>query len=261
VRRGRIVLALAVLGGLAAAYLGWVRDLPVFAVERVEVSGLRSAEADEVRSALERAARGMTSLHVREGRLRQAVAGFASVRSLQASGRPPDTLRVRVREHRPVAALAAPGAEPVPVAADGTVLRGLAGGDLPRVGVPGAIAGERLEEGRARRLVRVVASAPDPVARRIERVGVRPGVGVVAALRAGPEVRLGAAAGLEEKWTAATAVLADPNTAGASYVDVRLPERPVAGGLPDGAGGPEDEPDNAQAAVETSRKAEPPVEG
>ena len=37
---------------------------------------------------------------------------------------------------------------------------------------------------------------------------------------------------VDEKWTAAVRVLADTDAAGATYIDVRLPERPVAGGLP-----------------------------
>jgi hypothetical protein len=82
-------------------------------------------------------------------------------------------------------------------------------------------------------------------------VPTRAGLGVVADLRAGPEVRLGAPAGLREKWRAATRVLAEPSTAGAAYVDVRLPARPVTGGLPGGAGGPPDMPGNTQVEPET----------
>jgi cell division protein FtsQ len=36
---------------------------------------------------------------------------------------------------------------------------------------------------------------------------------------------------LSAKWTAATVVLDDRTSAGASYLDLRLPERPAAGGL------------------------------
>ena len=249
---GRLLLAAAVLGGLAAGYLGWFRDLPLFAVRQVQVTGLSSREAPRVRAALVRAARGTSSLHVREARLRQAAAPFPSVRGLEASGDPPHGLRIRVREHRPIAALDAPGSRPVPVAADGTVLAGLdPGRRLPAVSVRGAQAGERLKPGRLWRLVGVVAAAPDALAGRIERVGVRGGLGVVVVMRAGPELRLGSDAELEAKWEAATRVLADASSAGASYVDVRVPERPVSGGLPGGAGSAEDVPADAQAKVES----------
>ena len=40
------------------------------------------------------------------------------------------------------------------------------------------------------------------------------------------------------KWLAAAAVLADPGSAGASYIDVTDPVRPAAGaGAPSGSGG------------------------
>src|SRR5207244_3598756 len=55
--------------------------------------------------------------------------------------------------------------------------------------------------------------------------------GLVAYIRSGPEVILGPPVELGFKWTAAAAILADPTSRGASYIDVRLPDRPVAGGL------------------------------
>jgi hypothetical protein len=39
----------------------------------------------------------------------------------------------------------------------------------------------------------------------------------------------GSRARLAEKWAAAARVVSDPKAAGAAYVDVRIPERPVAG--------------------------------
>ena len=51
-------------------------------------------------------------------------------------------------------------------------------------------------------------------------------------LREGPELFFGDARHLRAKWTAAVRILADPKAAGASYIDVRLPGRPAAGGLP-----------------------------
>ena len=51
-------------------------------------------------------------------------------------------------------------------------------------------------------------------------------------LRDGPELIFGDATHVRAKWIAATRVLADPEAAGATYIDVRLPGRPAAGGLP-----------------------------
>ena len=51
-------------------------------------------------------------------------------------------------------------------------------------------------------------------------------------MRDGPELIFGDATRARAKWIAATRVLADPEAEGASYIDVRLPGRPAAGGLP-----------------------------
>jgi len=48
-------------------------------------------------------------------------------------------------------------------------------------------------------------------------------------MRGGLLVYFGDAARPHAKWTALARVLADPSSAGASYIDVRLPERPAAG--------------------------------
>jgi hypothetical protein len=51
-------------------------------------------------------------------------------------------------------------------------------------------------------------------------------------LRSGPSVYFGDSADLDAKWLAATEVLADPGSAGASYIDVTDPSRPAAGASP-----------------------------
>ena len=56
--------------------------------------------------------------------------------------------------------------------------------------------------------------------------------GLVIQMREGPELIFGDARHVRAKWIAATRVLADPDAEGASYIDVRLPGRPAAGGLP-----------------------------
>jgi cell division protein FtsQ len=54
---------------------------------------------------------------------------------------------------------------------------------------------------------------------------------VVAQLEDGTELVFGAPERLAAKWAAAARVLAAEDAEGATYVDVRIPERPVAGGL------------------------------
>ena len=56
--------------------------------------------------------------------------------------------------------------------------------------------------------------------------------GWIAPLRDGPLLVFGDATRGAAKWAAAVAVLGDRRSAGATYVDLRLPERPAAGGVP-----------------------------
>jgi len=53
----------------------------------------------------------------------------------------------------------------------------------------------------------------------------------VAVMRGGPQILFGDDQRPRAKWVAAARVLSDESSAGATYVDVRLPERPAAGGF------------------------------
>jgi len=230
--RRALAIALAAGAILALGYFLWLRDSSLVAVEWVEITGLTTKDAPRIRAALTAAAEDMTTLHVREDRLEFAVSGYPVVASVRASADFPHRLRIRVIEDRPVAKLVVDGSASVAVAADGTVLRGLRlDRSLPILRTDAPPRGERVTEARAARAVRAVATASGPLRRRIERLGEERSRGLVAKLRRGPEVVLGSGARLEAKWAAAARVLADPAARGASYVDVRLPDRPVAGGL------------------------------
>jgi hypothetical protein len=77
--------------------------------------------------------------------------------------------------------------------------------------------------------VALLTAAPYQLLSRISQVTTVAGHGLVAQLRAGPSIYFGAAADLRVKWASAGAVLADPGSAGAAYIDVSDPVRPVAG--------------------------------
>jgi hypothetical protein len=117
------------------------------------------------------------------------------------------------------------------VAGDGSVLKGVRAGDVPVINVASVPGSGRLGRGRARQLVAVAAAAPASLRARIERVRYLSAKGLVAYLESGPQVILGDAGNLAGKWAAAAAILADEESRGASYVDVSLPDRPVAGGV------------------------------
>src|SRR5688572_14666038 len=95
---------IVVVAALAGAWL-WARDSSLVRVTDVSVTGATTSEQGAVRAALERAAREMTTLRVREEVLREAVASYRSVEGLQVRADFPHALRVHVRERRPVAAL------------------------------------------------------------------------------------------------------------------------------------------------------------
>lgn len=232
-RLRRRFLALATLCLLlAAAYQFWFRDSWLVAVERVTVTGLTRDDADRVRAALTAAARSMTTLHVEGDDLERVVEAYPIVKDLELSPDFPHTLRIRVIEHDPAAVAHTDGGR-VAVAGDGTVLQGLAGEErLPTITAEGTVRGERLEDPAALAAARLAGAAPAALHGRVEKVRLRREDGFVVLLRDGPELIFGEATRTRAKWTAAARVLADRAAAGATYVDLRLPGRPAAGGLP-----------------------------
>ena len=208
----------------------WLRDSPLAQVERVEVTGLSSSQKSAVEEALGRAARDMTTLHVREDALRTAVAPYESVESVTAEGDFPDTLRIRVRERRMVAVVAVGGAQTA-VSADGRLLHGVEPPEtLPELDGGKVVASDRLDDGRALNAVAVLANAPPELHPRVERAR-RGDRGLVLEMRAGPDLIFGDRSRVRAKWAAAARVLAEPSAVGAVYLDLRLPERVAAGGV------------------------------
>lgn len=241
-RRLRVALPRRVVRALLLALLAtpllygswlWLRDSSLVSVEQVQVRGAGGPYARSIEAALGEAAKRMSTLHFSVGRLRAAVAPYPVVRDLRVSGGFPHTLRIRVVEQPPVAALLIGGTRTA-VAADGAVLGstypGLASAALPVVhgAVGDPLAAGRVHSAGARAALAVLGAAPPTLIGWIARVfGGREGLTV--AMRNGLRLYFGDATRPHAKWVAAARVLADPSSAGAWYVDVRLPERPAAG--------------------------------
>jgi cell division protein FtsQ len=223
-----VVACAGALALLAGGWL-WLRDSSLVAVRQVDVTGLSGSEAPRVRAALQVAARDMTTLHVRPGQLQTAVEPFPAIRSVEAHADFPHRLRLVVHEHVAVGALVA-GSDRVAVAADGTLLRGTPSAGLPTVAVGSAPAGDTVSDRGAQRAIALLAAAPAALRAKVQRVYAGPR-GLTAPLADGPVLYFGGADRLRAKWVAATRVLADRSSAGATYLDLRLPERPAAGGL------------------------------
>jgi cell division protein FtsQ len=262
-RRRRLRLGL--LAALIAAPLlvggwMWLRNSSLVAVERVRITGVHGPEAAEIEAALGRAARNMSTLEVRSGALDAAVAPYRVVREVQATPSFPHGLGIRVVEQLPVAALLTPAGHTA-VAADGVVL----GPALLRNSLPllkdgsggsdvGETVGQHVHDASLLAALTVLGAAPAPLARAVVRVYMGP-QGVTVAMHNGLLVYFGTAARPHAKWLSLARVLADPSSAGAAYVDVRLPERPAAG-FADGAGPETTTADTPSSASDPTTAAE-----
>ncbi len=225
----RFIAGLAALVIVALGWLGWlwVRDSSLVRVDEVQVSGLTTRDAPAIRRTLRQAALRMTTLHYSEAELRRAVEPFPAVQSVSAEAKLPHKLVIRVREHRPVAALVSGDGRRVAVASDGTLLPQERDTRLPAVKVDALPGDGHLGKGAEAVLVGVIARAPDELRPLLERA-YRARDGVRVAVNGGPTLRFGAPIRLAAKWAAAARVLADTPAAGAESLDLRIPERPSA---------------------------------
>ncbi|MCW2957958.1 MAG: FtsQ-type protein, partial [Solirubrobacterales bacterium] len=225
----RLLGAVALVVLLAGAGWWWGRDSALVAVHEVRISGLASNQTGAIRTALTAAAQDMTTLHVDEARLRAAVAAYPVVAGVRAEGDFPHLLRIEVVERAPVAVLKA-GGQSVAVAADGTLLRGLADAKAPSITLAAPPAGTELKDPLGQAQVRILAAAPAALRERVTRMftGAR---GMQAQLQDGPVVAFGAPDRLAAKWAALVAVLGDESSAGATLIDLTVPESPAAAGL------------------------------
>jgi cell division protein FtsQ len=220
-----LVVALPLLGG---GWL-WFRHSSFVGAQQVRVSGVSGPQAAAIEAALTDAAHGMSTLSPSESALRAAVVRFPQVSEVRAIGSFPHGMRIVVREQAPAAILIVSGLRTA-VAGDGVALGpALAGSSLPSVGgafVPPV--GAHLQNPLLLEAMAVLGAAPHALGGLISRayVGVR---GLTVAMRNGLLVYFGDAERPHAKWFSLLSVLADPSSAGASYVDVRLPGRPAAG--------------------------------
>lgn len=219
------ILLLALYG----LYTFWFRDLSWFAIHDVTIKGATTNER-QIKSAVEQVAGDMTTLHIKDDELRNAVARFPTVASVGASTSFPHGLQVTITERLPVAFVEIRG-ERTAVSADGYLLTGadFDAKALPRIEGAGA-RGVRLDEDTAAQAA-ILGATPAPLKNRIttstwdDQRG-----GVVVDLKNGPEVRFGDGSRAQDKWAAAVAVLSSNERGSPSYLDVSVPDRPVSGG-------------------------------
>jgi POTRA domain-containing FtsQ-type protein len=176
---------------LTALYQLWFRDSSLVVVDKVQVTGLTTSDSARVRAALTSAGKTMTTLHVDHGALERAVEAYPVVRTIEVQPDFPHGLSIHVIEYRP-AAIAISGSTRLPVAGDGTVLRGIRlDGRLPRIDVSGSIGPKALLDPVALGAAAVAGTAPGVLRSRIDHI----------------------------------------ERTSNGYVDLRLPGRPAVGGL------------------------------
>jgi cell division protein FtsQ len=226
------VLIAVLVGGLVILGCAWFwfRDSSFVAVKKVRITGVAGPDARQIRRALRSAAFNMTTLDVNLAQLRTAVQPYPDVKSVSASTQFPHGIWIHVVEQVPVAEVSV-GGRPVAVSGDGTLLRAAvaADGRLPAIALAAPPGGSRLSEPGARAGLRVLGAAPYQLIAHIASVSDTAAHGVVVSLRNGPRVYFGDTGALTAKWDATVAVLGSPAAAGASYIDVTDPQRPVAG--------------------------------
>jgi cell division protein FtsQ len=229
-RRLRIAVlaALVALPALGGGWL-WLRHSSLVAVQHVRVSGVHGSDARAIEAALTGAARRMSTLDVSTSKLRAVVASYPVVGDVRVHASFPHGLSIEVIEQPPVATLMAGGVKTA-VAADGVVLgEAHASSSLPTLSSEVQLTpGEHVREAALLGELTVLGAAPKPLAKSTERAYAG-SKGLTLVMHSGLRVYFGDASRPHAKWESLVRVLADPGSAGASYVDVRVPERPAAG--------------------------------
>jgi cell division protein FtsQ len=218
-----LVLVSAAIGTYVAA-----RQTGIFALERIEVVGAPPAVAAQVRATL-RPYLGHSLVRFDSGAATRRLSTVAEVAETRFDRAFPHTLKVRVRAERPVAVLRQ-GSGAWLVSSTARVLRRLERPypRLPRIWVPRSadIAVNSTLGGLGAQGVAALAPLrPLRVGADVRQVQTGDGE-LTLLLGSGTEIRLGDSGDLRLKLAIAKQLL--PVTTGAHYLDISVPERPVA---------------------------------
>lgn len=222
------------LAALAAGAYAAARETSVFAVRTIEVRGAPPRVAAQVRAALA-PLEGRSLLKVGGGDVRSRLGALTSVSAATYDRAFPHTLRVYVRAEEPLAVLRR-GSDAWLISVRGRVVRALANprlSSLPRVWVPRGVTvteGAALADDETVRAVRALAPLQgSPFLRRVRDVRATASE-LTMILRSGLEIRLGNASNILLKLAVAREIL--PRLEPPGYLDVSVPERPVASANP-----------------------------
>ena len=223
-----MLLALVLAGSGVGAYV-LARQTSIFALDHIQVEGAPPDVVKQVRATLA-PYRGTSLVAFNSGRAGRELSGVAEVASATFDRAFPHTLKVRVRLERPVAVLRQ-GAEAWLVSASARVIRALKRPypRLPRIWVPRSVdiaVNSTLGGLGAKGVAAVAPLRPLRVGADVRQV-LTEGGELTLVLASGTQLRLGDSGDLKLKLSIAKQLL--PLTVGSTYVDVSVPERPVAG--------------------------------
>src|SRR5439155_12023523 len=224
-----VVIAVAVLLAAGTGVYLAARQTSMFALDRIEVEGASPIVAREIRAALGPYV-GRSLVRFDSDGAARRLSSVSEIADSHFDRAFPHTLRVRVRLEQPVAVLRQ-GSDAWLVSSSARVLRTLSRPypRLPRIWIPrsaGVTVNSTLGGAGAKG---VAALAPLRLLRVHPDVRqVRTGDGeLTLVLASGTQLRLGDSGDLRLKLAIVKRLL--PLTVGAQYVDVSVPERPVAG--------------------------------
>lgn len=240
---GRSCLVGCALVLVAGGLYGLARETTMFSVDTIRVEGASPALAVDVRRELRRYdSRSLVSLDTSS--VEHRVDALPAVRSATVDRAFPHTLRIHIVPELPVAVLRR-GADSFLVSARGRVIAPVPRGahrPLPRIWLPartsielGSFLGGEDGGLAARSLAAFVGSG---FPGRVTFVRALDGQ-ITLGLRGGLEIRLGAPVDLRVKIAIAHGIvpsLAAPSAGGPTYLDIAVPERPVAGRNPQPGG-------------------------
>jgi cell division protein FtsQ len=226
-----VLTACALVGVAVGAYFA-ARETALFELKRIEVEGAPPSVAAEIRSTLG-AYRGKSLVEFDSRQAGRRLAAVAEVAGASFDRAFPHTLKVRVRLERPVAVLRR-GADAWLVSASARVLRTLQRPypRLPRIWLPRSVdiaVNSTLGGPGARGVAAVAPLRSLRVGADVRQVLTADGE-LTLVLASGTQLRLGDSGDLRLKLSIAKLLI--PLTSGAAYVDVSVPERPVAGYKP-----------------------------